>query len=588
LTSAAPTFETLCQTVTKQFLRTAILIDDQIITPSDSTSTPAAAEPLAEPPFLARQAPGPVAEAAASAENKNAIGDGGNPAPGADTVEPEAHERAADVIVEEVAADPMPPEASVALKPLADAFLDEKIICAVLNPVAEDEDDRIIERAVNAASFADIVIIDWFLRNGDAELTLNSLVQLLRADAATNGRKRLIIVYTSAAPLEDRCAELRQRVIDQGLACVEIEADFPALRSGSSRIIFVEKSSLGRGSSVEELPSIALRQFAKEAEGLMSIFALGAIARIRDATHHMLSVFKADLDPALVGHRMVLAEPGDARDFALEVLMLQLRGILTADTSLDAVIDKDAVGAWFDHKFNDALDAALAEKDITRSEFRTAVETGNPKEAFGKEKVKQFHQALFLPEPPDAVASELQAASELARLSTHAREAEGVTPLPDGWLPSLTLGSVLRVDPNDGPARYYLCTQPLCDTLRLDGPTFFSFVSLAAGAGGSSRDYWLVVRSGGQNVKLKASLTGGGRHFARFVPDTVRKKIIATGDAADLRKFTFTDDGGTVYRWLADVDSLKAQRAAEEMASTLGRVGVDELEWLRMGGKISV
>lgn len=587
MTGAALAFETLCQVVTQQFLRTAILIDDQIFTSSDPNSVPTA-EPLIEPPFMGRPASKAAPAVATNAEGRKAATEQSAPRQKTETVEPEMPEVAADRAVEEGVTEAMPPEASVALKPLADAFLDEKIICAVLNPVVQDDANQIVERAVNAASFADVVIIDWFLRAGDAELTLSALVQLLRTDAANNGRKRLIIVYTSAAPLEERRAELRKRIVDQDLACVEIEADVPALRSGSSRIIFVEKSSLGRGTSVEELPGIALRQFAKEAEGLMSIFALGAIARIRDATHHMLSVFKADLDPALVGHRMVLVEPADAREFALEVLMLQLKGILSADTSFDAVIDKDAVGAWFDHKFSDAMDAALAARNIARADFRTAVEAGNPKEAFGKEKVKEFHQALFLPEPPDAAASELKAACELARLSTHVREAEGVTPLPDGWLPNLTLGSVLRVDPDGGPVRYYLCTQPLCDTLRLDDPTFFSFVALATGAGGSSKDYWLVVSSGGQNIKLKARLTGGGRHFARFQPDAASKKVVATADATDSRKFTFTDDVGTVYRWLADVDSLKAQRAAEEMASALGRVGVDELEWLRMGGKISV
>lgn len=587
MTVAGAAFETLCQTVTQQFLRTAILIDDQIITPSDSPSA-AVVEPLVEPPFMTQPAPKALAEGATTADGANAATEHSAPAHETETIELEMQEPAADVPVADEAIGIAPPEASVALKPLADAFLDEKIICAVLNPVAQDDTNQIVERAVNAASFADIVIIDWYLRAGDSELTLTALAQLLRADAASKGRKRLIIVYTSAAPLEERRAELLQRLVQQDLPCVEIEADFPALRSGSSRIIFVEKSSLGRGTPVEDLPGIALRQFAKEAEGLMSIFALGAIARVRDATHHMLSVFKADLDPALVGHRMVLVEPADARDFALEVLMLQLKGILSADNSLDAVIDKEAVGAWFDHKFTDAMDAALAAKNIARADFRTAVETGNPKEAFGKDKVKEFHQALFLPEPPDAAASELKAACELARLSTHVREAEGTTPLPDGWLPNLTLGSVLRVDSDGSPPRYYLCTQPLCDTLRLENPTFFSFVSLATGTGGSSKDYWLVVSSGGQNVKLKASLTGGGRHFARFQPDAVGKKIVATADEADPRKFTFTDDAGTTYRWLADVDSLKAQRAAEEMASTLGRVGVDELEWLRMGGKIAV
>lgn len=174
------------------------------------------------------------------------------------------------------------------------------------------------------------------------------------------------------------------------------------------------------------------------------------------------------------------------------------------------------------------------------------------------------------------------------RLSTHVREAEGITPLPVEWLPNLTLGSVLRVDPDSGPPRHYLCTQPLRETLRLDYPTFFSFVTLATGTGGSSKDYWVVVSSGGQNVKLKASLTGGGRHFARSQPDAIGKKFVSTADAADPRMFSFTDDAGTIYRWLADVDSLKPQRAAEEMASTLGRFGVDELERLRMAGKISL
>lgn len=563
--TAVSAFETLCRDVAQQFLRTAILIDDQIVTPSDS-HIDVPARPLTPPPFMAKPEVEIVLDAAHAASG--------------DLKGPASVDREGKAAVRETE------ESTVAIKPLADAFLDQKIICAVLNPVADDEGSQIVERAVNAASFADIVIIDWFLRTGDAELTLESLTALLAADAESNGRKRLIIVYTSAAPLEDRRDELKARIQQQQLQCDDIDADYPALRSGSSRIIFVEKASAGRGVAVEQLPEIALAEFAKEALGLMPIFALGAIARIRDATHHMLSVFKSNLDAALVGHRMVLIEPAGARDFVLEVLLLQLKGVLSADTTLDGVVDAGAVGAWFDHQFPSTMDDALTASDIARDDFRAAVGDANPKEKYGKQKVKDFHKALFLPQGGDAAAAELDRACELARLSTHVREAEGATPLPQGWLPHLTLGSILRIDGDGTPPQFVLCTQPLCDTLRLGGPAFFSFVTLETG-GADSNDFSVVIRSDGQQTKLKASRKGIGRYFASFTPDNGSKKVVATTDQGNPRNYAFKDDNGVLYRWIADIDRLKAQRAAEEMASALGRVGVDEFEWLRMGGQIS-
>lgn len=563
--TGASGFETLCKDVAQQFLRTAILIDDQIVTLTDQDdSVPAA--PLDPPPFIMEEVEV----------------DG----PPAVSMQPTVVPHSDVNVLEGGLTRDDSGNSSVQLKPLADAFLDQRIICAVLNPSTGDPSARIVERAVNAAGFADIVIIDWFLRAGDAELTLESLIGLLGEDVRYNGRKRIIIVYSSAAPLEERRDELRQRIVDAHLPCEEVETDYPALRSGSSRIVFVEKASAGRGVPVKDLPSIALSEFAKETQGLMPIFALGAIARIRNATHHMLSVFNPGLDAALVGHRMVLAEPSDARDFALEVLLLQLKGVLTADSSLDTVLDRNAVGAWFDSQFPSNLDGALTAAGVSRDEFRAAIEDANPKAKFGAKKVKEFHQALFLPQAADAAAAkELERACELARLSTHVREAEGATPLPAGWRPHLTLGSILRTATTEEPV-FLLCTQPLCDTLRLGGPVFFSFVLLETGAA-DSNDFSVVVRSDGQQIKLKASRKGSGRFFAKFAPDPEIKRVLSTFEAGSPPTYVFGDEAGTLYRWIADIDRLKAQRAAEEMASALSRVGMDEFEWLRMGGKIA-
>lgn len=543
-------FEALCRKVTHRFLRSAILIDDEIVTPLEHDDF----ADVVSPPFVVDDTSVPAGQAAQSDRLRAVV-------------------------------ETAPARSDVAIKPLADAFLDQRIICAVLKPVPGDDRDRVVTRAVTAASSADVVIIDWYLKVGDPELTLRSLVNLLTTDAADGGRKRLILVYTSAVPLTDRCVELRGRLEQAGLPVAAVGAELPTLRCGSSRIVFVEKASSGRGTTVDQLPELALAEFTKEAIGLMPIFALGAIASIRDSTHHLLSIFTPDLDPALLAHRMVLEEPADARDFALETFMLQLKSVLTGCGGLDGVLDKAAIGAWFNSRFPAAGSAALEAKGVVRSDFKSAVEDADPKDKYGKEKVRLFHSALFLSEPPDD-AAERERSCELARMSTHLREAEGSSPLPEGWRPHLTLGSIVRAMGEGGGSRYYLCTQPLCDTLRLEGPTFFSFVGLETGGKGPGEDYWVIVRSEGAHLQLKANRKGGGRFFAEFQPDAGRRKVLAAETGRHPRSFRFTDRTNRTYDWLADVDRLKAQRAAEEMASALGRVGIDELEWLRMGGRI--
>ncbi|WP_158000020.1 hypothetical protein [Sphingomonas elodea] len=75
------------------------------------------------------------------------------------------------------------------------------------------------------------------------------------------------------------------------------------------------------------------------------------------------------------------------------------------------------------------------------------------------------------------------------------------------------------------------------------------------------------------------------RHFAGFKPNSLSQKITA-GFEPETGKYVFEDLGGKKYTWIADLDQLKAQRAASEMASALGRVGLDEYEWLRRGGNL--
>jgi hypothetical protein len=557
--SGAVDFTSICSGVTENFLRTAILIDDEAFVDRE---IPPPQEPLIEPAFLGAEA--------AEASQSEQLTDAGLAATGGQGENLSGGERSSDVD----------------LKPLADAFLDQRIICAVLKPAQADEDDAIVQRAVTACTNADVVILDWFLRKGNAELSQRALVELLHQDREQNGRMRLVIVYTSATPLIDRRSNLETRLTAEGFEFKRPEGAQPTLKVGSTRIVFAEKSWGKEGTKVADLPMLAISEFAKEAEGLMPAFAMSAVAAVRDGTHHILSLFRSNLDPALLGHRMVLQDPSETSEFLLGVLLLQMKGFLTRNAELEKVLSPAAISAWFDHHAKGALGTFLGEQNIPAELAKASLVEGDAKtKVQGNENVKLLHRGLYLTEGADEVI-ERDRTSELARLSSHAREAEGFTPSPAGWAPHLTIGSIVRMSTENAEGgTYMLCTQPICDTVRLRKDTFFSFTTLTPT--GQGEDFWLVVRNDEQHVKLRMNLltSASTRHFAGFKPDSGTQKITARVDP-ETGKFVFEDIDGKKYNWVADLDQLKAQRAASEMASALGRVGLDEYEWLRRGGNL--
>lgn len=83
---------------------------------------------------------------------------------------------------------------------VSDAFAEKGIACAFVLPddkdVAEGAEGRIKGRILNAARFADLVVIDWHLRGSNPTLTLEILKEIAKGDVAERGRMRLICIYT--------------------------------------------------------------------------------------------------------------------------------------------------------------------------------------------------------------------------------------------------------------------------------------------------------------------------------------------------------------------------------------------------------
>lgn len=543
------TFDEYGRAAAKRFLKTAIVIDDDIIAPTE----PAEIGDVEEPDFLAREEEPPPA----------AAGD----------VEEE-------VRAKEEGAKPEPPS-ELQIKPLADAFLDNQIVCGVLKPIPTDDDDKVVARAVRAAEVADIVIVDWYLRRGDATLALRILSETLKGDRSLKGRLRSILVYTSAVPLNERRDELEKHLKKQGIECTPVEGDDALIEAEDCRIRFVQKLDGELGSPVESLPKLAVEEFSRLSSGLLSNFALLGIGALRDATHHLLATFDRRLDPAFVGHRMLLRDADGARGLAMALFMLQIKGILSLPDHLGASLNNDELEAWFDDRFNFAeADARLKDLGVERAALRRGL-------LEGVGKPKDLHPALFVPEAQrlasDAKKIEEEFSKDFARLATYVREFKGFNPLPADWLPTLTLGSVVKHTNGEG-TRYLMCVQPLCDTVRVEDERYFPFIELVNGKSDKNTEN-LALQDEGKTIVVKVNSKAGARHYEKFKPDTVTQSVRAEAvvEGEKIVGYTFTG-GGRNYAWLGDVDAMKAQRIAVDLSGTLARVGIDEYEWLRRGG----
>lgn len=494
---------------------------------------------------------------------------------------------AVDEEPKDAAAKPAEPSASpespsdLPIKPLADAFLDKQIVCGVLKPTASDKDDEVISRAVKAAEVADIVIVDWYLRGTDDKLALSILSSILKADQSRKGRLRLILVYTSATPLADRRKELAAHLTSEDIKCELNANDDTLIEADNCRMRFVQKQDGKAGSAVESLPDMAVDEFSRLSSGLLSNFALLGIGALRDATHHLLATFDRRLDPAFVGHRMLLGDADGARGLAMALFMLQIKGILSLPDHLGTSLNNDELEAWFDDRFDYAeADEHLKTLGVERAALRSGL-------CGGGGKLKDFHPALFLPEAyrlaTDTKSIELEYSRDFARLATFVRECQGFNPLPAGWLPTLTLGSVVKLTEGEH-IRYFMCVQPLCDTVRIADERYFPFIELVEGKNSNSTEN-LVLRDDGKTTVVKVNSKAGSRHYEKFKPDPSSQSVRATpmkkGD--EVVGYTFSGAAGE-YAWLGDIDAMKAQRIAVDLSGTLARVGIDEYEWLRRGG----
>lgn len=571
MSTSAGLFREHCERSIREFVQTAVIIDNEAYVSSGEQ----------EKPRRATRAPASILEAA--------------------TVAPEQHAKAAPPLAqdsENLAGRPEERSSPHALnaKALTDAFHRIEVVCGLYKPSPTEQP---AELATKAARHADVVILDWYLEDDRSSTKAKEVIRsILRQDLRENGRLRLIAVYTSATDLPG----LAREVFEDLQSDIDLKDRFDsttgstALIRGDAKICFLNKPTAPRALASEvvaenELPARLIREFATVTEGVLATFAVSAIASVRRSAHHLVALFRKELDGAYLAHRCRLPEPDDAKDFVNDLIADELRNVITTGDVAGRCVSADTLEQWVDHVCENnkhVFRNHRAGQDYSVEQVKTFLRIGlsAAKGVLGQKGLKDI-ESLFFSTRNEAWRRNL----EFARLSNLKREREGRSRFPDQWQPVLTLGSILKVlrtrpetkDEQirfvDLPSDYIVCVQPGCHSVRLKGETSFPFQT----AERSDDTFNLVVRDDeSEGTELLVGWKPRDAVLIRFHPKPWDNAIRAVREDEG---FVFTDTRGRRFLWLGELKDLKAQRSASELAQFIHTAAVDDLEWLRLAAE---
>lgn len=475
------------------------------------------------------------------------------------------------------------------------------LVAAVLRP-AKGEDPY--SKALAAAQRADIVVLDWVIHGSFGETTLRLLAKILAEDELVGGRLRVFAVYTG----EEDLYGVANRVAAALVPDVANRVDSFTFQGPSVRVAVFAKPRtrvpkenaelLARVVSESALAARLIAEFSELTSGLVSNVAMESLAELRRRTHHLLTKVHPDLDAPYLAHRALLKHPEDARRHLVELICSELRSVLEF-AAVDEGASMDAIRLRLKLEPGDTF-AIYTAKGTLPVDFDNlmellslGVERFTLSGLSNTQKERLFETLTRTFAGGDEDVDELEC--RFAELTAIRRAvSEGSDP---NHAPRLGLGSIVESDPFDaGPgevARFWLCIQPLCDSVRLEKKAqpfwrafpFLPLVEVLPDAKGEMPrfDYVLSAVNGGF-VKVRLCPSAFSQRMIRFRPVADEGGSIKAQRRSDGWWFVADDDARTALRWVANLKPEYAQEVANGLAAGVARVGLNRSEWLRRSG----
>ena len=475
------------------------------------------------------------------------------------------------------------------IKKVAEEFADHGIVTGffLLPKVAkgQGQPEKVVQRVRKLAGKADVVLVDWSV-HGDSGTFATNLVSWMDSDA--DARRQLVIIFTGET---DR-GEIVSRLTNQNAVIVEEKNALRFRLPNGTVVSVIQKPDVppdsaffsGSACTFSELPKRVIHELAVNAGGILASAAMEGLAKIRANTHFLLREFGPQADPAYVVHRAATVPPTDAEEQLSE---------LFADVTRDLLADPN----W--------------RHSTTREVIREWLTKGNPDElvAIIARHGKDFSiedALLLLVDGPNALVTEKQSSlseKKQGKLERHFNQcyeeaivcvakARGLTnaenTLPDarrfaalsysrllvgGEAPRLQLGTIVYWQDD-----YWVCIQPVCDAARVppDEGRSFPFLRLRKVKVEGDAALHLLALDDSELVGLKVEEKLYNVTTTLMKPESDHPgPILARRDEDE--EWWFPES----MRFVCSLRTAIAQRIANNLANTTGRVGLMENEFVR-------
>ena len=438
-----------------------------------------------------------------------------------------------------------------------DSFAAVGVICGVVGPSPA---------TMEMIRQADIVVLDWQLKKEDPNFSLDLFERLLIE--VDRNSLRLIAFYTGEGALQDIREKVLEKLKEVNLDPVRDEKGLGiAYRHG--RVVFYAKPDVmlaphSNAINVSEgdLADRLVEEFSMLTAGLLPGIALASLTAVRECEHMVLDRFESRLDPAFLAHRVCLSDPEEAERQIVNHVAEELRGLMDNAVAGESPAGEGAVDGWVRSRYSAEKPFAFGEKRLNLEQTVVLAKNGL--------------KASVLKENAFASLTTGFARGEAGDLDERLAWMMSFRTVFNAPPPTLWLGSVVTTE-LDGKDAHLLCMRPRCDSVRLDGATSFFFLPLVEDRKGRDQ---LVVKVGDEYRRLGIALDSAGWVIRNFLPNDGGRSITALQD--DLQKdFYFEDQDGERFVWQGELKSEYAQRVAHTFAASLGRIAVDESEWLR-------
>lgn len=160
--------------------------------------------------------------------------------------------------------------------PVMDAFSALGVICGVVGPT---------DSAMETMRQADIVILDWLLKDSKPQHALKLIRDLLTGEADRHSL-RLLAIYTGEAGLEEVSAEVSKELMEAGLD-PEVDENKTTISYRHGCVVLYAKSGVNlaehlksRSVAEEDLPAKLVGDFASMTAGLLPAIALTSLAAV--------------------------------------------------------------------------------------------------------------------------------------------------------------------------------------------------------------------------------------------------------------------------------------------------------------------